>query len=412
MFGSHAPRYFALTCDTISCKRRRRSPRATVCLECATIVIEDLVVSTAATQRTGASHEPGIATPSVGVVIPVRNSERTLGHCVASVLAQDYPDFQIYVIASPGDSSLDGIAGVADSRVTCIEWIRPAGWAGRDGSARREFGARAAIADGAEVIAFLDSQVEAAPDWLHVSIEALVRNEADGVAGVSRRRASDGSLASFYQDGSFFSEWPRFRDESWLIEETAARAAQLPITANLVVRREVLRPVVTEWPTECPYGWEDFHLDRALLSSGAALLCSDRSRVYRLHKPKFRLAKHVTAGMAAGDYYRRFPKDGFIRRRVFHAGVFSALVAGIAALAVVGLVIPSPLMLLTLLATLLAASVLLAGVNARLMRDWRGVTFPFLDALHIGCWVAGLGISLFGPEPVKVRANRFFNALR
>src|SRR5438270_6223676 len=42
--------------------------------------------------------------PHVSIIVPVRNEEATIDACVASLLAQDYPDFDITLI---DDSSTD-----------------------------------------------------------------------------------------------------------------------------------------------------------------------------------------------------------------------------------------------------------------------------------------------------------------
>ena len=65
--------------------------------------------------------------PSVSVLIPVYNGEQTLARCIDSVLAQDYPDFEVVVV---NDCSTDGTAGVLaryEGRVNALRNERNSG---------------------------------------------------------------------------------------------------------------------------------------------------------------------------------------------------------------------------------------------------------------------------------------------
>ncbi len=86
------------------------------------------------------THPPGPASlpvpaPHVSIIVPVRNEEATIDACVASLLAQDYPDFDVTLI---DDGSTDATPHLL------AEWARrdcrvqvhrvdqlPAGWAGK-----------------------------------------------------------------------------------------------------------------------------------------------------------------------------------------------------------------------------------------------------------------------------------------
>jgi putative flippase GtrA/GT2 family glycosyltransferase len=367
-------------------------------------------------EAAAASHAaPGSRPPRVAVVIPTRNSGRTIGECVQSVLDQEYPSFHVYVVGDRihTDNTWEALGGcTGDARVTCLEWPRPPTWHGRDGNAKRAFGARAALDEAADLVAFLDSQVVAPPGWLATAVRLIDDAGADGVAGVSRRRPTDGSLATLYQDGSLFSEWPRYATPSLVDRSTVQRAGQLPITANLVLRAEALRRPGLVWPTDCPYGWEDFHLDYVLLISGATLLCTNELCVHRLHRSKLRLAKHVTAGMAAVDFFRKFPSSHFVRRRLAQAALVAAGVPAVLALIAVGLLAGWPSLSLAVLSSLLMVVVLLAMKSVEQARDWRAMAFPLLDVLHIGLWILGVGVALATTQRARARVSDALMAMR
>src|SRR5258708_3000142 len=114
------------------------------------------------------SIKPLVQIPHVGVVIPVRNSQRTIRTCLGAVLEQRYPG-QISVFLVGNIPEQDATWSVlkdflADKRIHCIQIPRPADWAGRDANMKRYCGCDAAVAAGVDVLALLDSQVIAPPD--------------------------------------------------------------------------------------------------------------------------------------------------------------------------------------------------------------------------------------------------------
>ena len=352
---------------------------------------------------------------TVGIVVPVRNSGRTILRCVRALLKQDYPHFHIYVVgnASGEDSTWDALREVCmDPRVTCVHWNRPEGWHGRDGNAKRALGASTAIEQGADIVAFTDSQVEAPSNWLKTAVDLLNEHAAGGLAGVSRRNTGDKSFRGLYQDCSIFSEWPIYGEGAWLDRSNVGKAPQLPVTANLVLRADVLRGVRSTWPLHCPHGWEDFNLDWALLKSGASFLCTNKLRVYRLHKPKFRLAKNVTAGMAAADFHRSFPDSGFVQRRIMQAGLVAFAGIAVFSLLVAAAILRSPNILFGTCAVFFLTLMLFGVHSVQQSRDLRALGFPFLDAVHLLLWITGLGIALLGIRPIENGVSRFLLARR
>jgi chlorobactene glucosyltransferase len=52
----------------------------------------------------------------VSILVPARNEERSIAGCVSSLLAQDYPDFELLVL---DDGSTDGTAGIVRELMAC-----------------------------------------------------------------------------------------------------------------------------------------------------------------------------------------------------------------------------------------------------------------------------------------------------
>ena len=65
------------------------------------------------------------------MLVPARNEEANVGSCVGSLLAQDYPDFEVIVL---DDQSTDGTCRVLDelaqdARLRILEGMPlPSGW--------------------------------------------------------------------------------------------------------------------------------------------------------------------------------------------------------------------------------------------------------------------------------------------
>jgi chlorobactene glucosyltransferase len=115
--------------------------------------------------------------PLVSAIIPARDEEATLADCLATVVAQSYPNLEILVV---DDRSTDGTAAIArrfaaeDPRVRLFRIDDlPAGWTGKThalhvaaGEARGEW------------LWFLDADTRHAPDSLSIVMEYAHRNGA------------------------------------------------------------------------------------------------------------------------------------------------------------------------------------------------------------------------------------------
>jgi chlorobactene glucosyltransferase len=129
-------------------------------------------------------EHPGTTPPFVSVVVPARNERRNIERCVRSVLAAQYPAFEIIVV---DDHSTDGTGALAreiamsDSRLRVIDAPPlPSGWFGKQWACA----AGAAAARGGLLI-FTDADTRHAPDLMPRAVNALRERGADmlSVAG-------------------------------------------------------------------------------------------------------------------------------------------------------------------------------------------------------------------------------------
>lgn len=128
--------------------------------------------------RTGGAESATL----VSVVIPARNEERSIGTCLESVCASDYPDFEVIVV---DDRSDDATAEVARSvarnrarRVLVVEGDElPEGWFGKPWACAR--GVREARGG---LLLFTDADTVHAPELLGMAVAGLEEDRADALS--------------------------------------------------------------------------------------------------------------------------------------------------------------------------------------------------------------------------------------
>ncbi|WP_069804572.1 glycosyltransferase [Thermogemmatispora onikobensis] len=116
--------------------------------------------------------------PRVSIILPVRNEQENIDDCLASLLAQDYPDFEVIVI---DDGSTDDTPArlaewqqrEARLRVHRIEEL-PAGWAGK----AHALHTGATLASG-EWLLFTDADTRHAPQTLRLMVAHAIAHRLD-----------------------------------------------------------------------------------------------------------------------------------------------------------------------------------------------------------------------------------------
>jgi len=162
--------------------------------------------------------------PRVSVIVPVYNAERTLGRLMASLRRQSYPQGRIEILLidnNSTDRSAEVIASFPEAiGLAFTEW--------QSSYAARNVGIERATGD---VLAFIDADCWAHPDWLHAGVRRLVGEELDRIGG-----RVEFVLSSYPNVYEIFDTARNFRQADFVSRGWSG-------AGNLFVRRELFGEV-------------------------------------------------------------------------------------------------------------------------------------------------------------------------
>jgi chlorobactene glucosyltransferase len=119
--------------------------------------------------------EPG---QRVSILVPARDEEKTIVQCIKSLLAQDYPDFEVLALDDHSrDHTLELLDGLAaqDSRLTVFHGLAlPPGWLGKHWACHQ-----LAEAASGELLLFTDADTRHHPQVLREAVSVLAGEQAD-----------------------------------------------------------------------------------------------------------------------------------------------------------------------------------------------------------------------------------------
>ena len=172
------------------------------------------------------------ALPRVSVIVPARNEAMTVEPALRSVLALDYPDFEVIVVDDRSEDAtgrvLDKMAAL-DSRLSVIHITElPAGWIGKNHALQRG----AELASG-ELLLFTDADVVFEPTVLARAVGHLMAHGVDHLTMPADVRVSSPALELFVATFALlFNGYFR----PWRVSDPRSSAAVGFGTFNLVRR--------------------------------------------------------------------------------------------------------------------------------------------------------------------------------
>jgi cellulose synthase/poly-beta-1,6-N-acetylglucosamine synthase-like glycosyltransferase len=158
----------------------------------------------------------------VSVVVPVRDAGALIARCLDSLVAQDYPRELMELIVVDNGSGDDTRGVIAGYDVTLlVETDLRTSYAARNRGIRHATG---------EIVAFLDADCVAAPDWL----AELVRPFADACVGAVAGAVDDATASSICQE---------FTGRLQPFARPLRKGLATLLTANVAIRRDALEAV-------------------------------------------------------------------------------------------------------------------------------------------------------------------------
>ena len=128
--------------------------------------------------------------PRVSVILPARNEERYISRCLDSLLAQDYPNFEIVTI---NDSSTDRTGEVIrqyasrDSRVVHVDAPpKPEGWAGKNWACYNGY-----LCAKGDLLLFTDADTKHSPSTMSFAVDHMVSQNLDALSAVPKLICND-----------------------------------------------------------------------------------------------------------------------------------------------------------------------------------------------------------------------------
>jgi len=160
--------------------------------------------------------------PFVSIVIPVYNGARTISLCLDAIKRLEYPKDRYEVIVVDNNSN-DGTPDIVSNYPATLLYERhiQTSYAARNRGIRHASG---------EIVAFVDADCIAAPNWLRALVQPFAKSTVAGVAG---------KVAS-YQPISLIEEFTVHADP---LGKKSLGGLLSMITANVAYRRTVLMQV-------------------------------------------------------------------------------------------------------------------------------------------------------------------------
>ncbi len=128
--------------------------------------------------------------PKVSVILPARNEERYISRCLDSLLAQDYPNFEIIAI---NDSSTDRTGEIMaqyaskDPRVIHVDAAaKPEGWAGKNWACHEGY-----LRAKGDLLLFTDADSEHSASAMALAVGQVVSQGLDALTAVPRLICND-----------------------------------------------------------------------------------------------------------------------------------------------------------------------------------------------------------------------------
>jgi len=222
--------------------------------------------------------------PLISIIVPVKNSARTVRDLMDSLMKLDYDRDKLEIIVVDGRSSDGTRKIVSDYPVLLVDEE------GRGLNAARNTGIRWSTG---QIIAYTDGDCVVPPDWAHAIVKNFRDPSVSFVGGLVRGYDPEGFLSN-YMDETFFNAKPVFR---WRREETNLSLLNFPAGCNMAFKRSALDKV-NYFDERIDHGFDDLDPVEKLCSRGFKIVLDPEVSVNHQHRTSLRemLRQHFKYG--------------------------------------------------------------------------------------------------------------------
>ncbi len=149
-------------------------------------VILLVILSNALILRQARKHAPPLLFPKVSLIVPARNEEKNIAGCIQSLLAQDYPSFEVLALDDQSSdatrSILEQIASTQSKLKVLIGSPPPESRSGKNWAC-----VQLAQQARGDLLLFTDADTLHRPQTLRLIVTALIGEQADLLTGFPRQ---------------------------------------------------------------------------------------------------------------------------------------------------------------------------------------------------------------------------------
>ncbi len=254
--------------------------------------------------------------PAVSVVIPCKESQRTIRATVEAILAQDYPNLsEVICVGDVGDATWRALDNIYDSRLVIVEHEPQPGK--REPNAKRDEGV---LKSAGEVVALADSDIVMDRGWLSRAVALLDSQGRKGLVAGGMRSAHDSFWGTFVDTNQLAAKTPRLPRPYRVTATNFGKSGfKPPITANALFVRELYdqTPLDVEWS----YGYEDYEWFWRVVRDGHMVLFSEELTGAHHHRRSFRALAREYRLSAEGcaRFVRAYSDCPLARKRLMQA---------------------------------------------------------------------------------------------
>lgn len=325
--------------------------------------------------------------PKVSAVVPARDSGVHINGLLESLLAQDYPNFDIHLSLEEGDSTISAIKPeyLADPRLVIVESPKIAGWVGRNSNRLRNAGGESVLEHDGDLLFFTDVKIRHNPDCLSLFVQIKTETGADVVGGIML--ATEESAKSFlglFTDKASVKRNPEFGVDGYFLGlDNFGKHESLPITACLGITREVFEKV--KFPEDFRDSYEDYAYVWLIVKAKFKVFCTDALVVFHKHRSKFKQIsrEYSRSARGAAQMFATYPDCPFGRRRFLQVFVvLTTLTSGLMLMLLLLLLGLFQLFVMMVVLGFLGVS-FLGALNVRKAKIWQAFFFPPLTIFFI-----------------------------